>query len=277
MPGSKQAWPNRAACWSPAMPLMGMPAGTGRPSAVTPNRPLGGPDLGQARRRARRRGRSSSSDHAAVADVVEQRAAGVRRLGGVHRAAGEVPEQPGVDGAEGQVGVGLARRPSAEQPLELGGREVRVEHEAGAVADQVAGGRHRVSSSQRSAVRRSCQTMARWRGSPVRRSQTTMVSRWSVMPMAATGSSSVATSSASVAVTAAQISAASCSTQPGPGEVLGELPVGRSPGSCPTGSMAKAADPGGAGVDGEDDCHGRSNLLFCRVWPHEGGDADRRR
>ena len=36
-----------------------------------------------------------------------------------------------------------------------------------------------------SAVRRSCQTMARWIGLPVRRSQTTQVSRWLVMPMAA--------------------------------------------------------------------------------------------
>ena len=37
-----------------------------------------------------------------------------------------------------------------------------------------------------SAVRRSCQTIARWIGSPVARSQTTTVSRWLVMPIAAT-------------------------------------------------------------------------------------------
>ena len=35
------------------------------------------------------------------------------------------------------------------------------------------------------AVRRSCQTMALWIGWPVLRSQTTVVSRWLVMPMAA--------------------------------------------------------------------------------------------
>ncbi len=44
----------------------------------------------------------------------------------------------------------------------------------------------RRSSSQRGAVRRSCQTMAGWTGLRVPRSQTTVVSRWLVMPTAAT-------------------------------------------------------------------------------------------
>ena len=39
------------------------------------------------------------------------------------------------------------------------------------------------SSSQRSAVRRSCQTSARWTGSPVFGSQATTVSRWFVIPI----------------------------------------------------------------------------------------------
>jgi len=52
-------------------------------------------------------------------------------------------------------------------------------------------------------------------GAPVFLSHTTTVSRWSVMPMAATGSSICAISSASVVSTADQISLASCSTQPG--------------------------------------------------------------
>ncbi len=42
------------------------------------------------------------------------------------------------------------------------------------------------SSAHRAAVRRSCQTMARCRGRPVERSKATRVSRWLVMPMAAT-------------------------------------------------------------------------------------------
>jgi hypothetical protein len=41
------------------------------------------------------------------------------------------------------------------------------------------------SAAQVSAVRRSCQTMALWIGSPVLRSQISVVSRWLVMPMAA--------------------------------------------------------------------------------------------
>ena len=42
------------------------------------------------------------------------------------------------------------------------------------------------SSSQSAAVRRSCQTMALAIGWPVARSHSTVVSRWFVMPMAAT-------------------------------------------------------------------------------------------
>src|SRR6266852_4072761 len=43
-----------------------------------------------------------------------------------------------------------------------------------------------LSSAQRAAVRRSCQTMARAMGRPVLRSHTSVVSRWLVMPIAAT-------------------------------------------------------------------------------------------
>ena len=80
------------------------------------------------------------------------------------------------------------------------------------------------SSSQRAAVRRSCHTMARCRGRPVRRSHTTTVSRWSVMPMPTTvspSSSSAATTSPRVSCTARQISSGSCSTQPGRGKCCG--------------------------------------------------------
>jgi hypothetical protein len=56
--------------------------------------------------------------------------------------------------------------PSLMQPLDLRAGEVRVEHEAGALADERLVPASR-SSSQRAAVRRSCQTIARWSGSPV--------------------------------------------------------------------------------------------------------------
>ena len=73
------------------------------------------------------------------------------------------------------------------------------------------------SMSQRAAVRRSCQTIARWSGSPVRRLKATTVSRWLVMPIAAIGSLICAHTDCMVARTACQISSASCSTQPGCG------------------------------------------------------------
>src|SRR5215204_72508 len=78
-----------------------------------------------------------------------------------------------------------------------------------------------LSSSQRRAVRRSCQTIARCSGSPLSRSQATTVSRWFVIPMPASERPSIpAESSASLATerVTSQISLASCSTQPGRGK-----------------------------------------------------------
>ena len=71
-----------------------------------------------------------------------------------------------------------------EHPRPLGSREVRVEHEPGPLAyerEEPAS----ASSTHRGAVRRSCQTMARWHGRPVERSHATAVSRWLAMPMVA--------------------------------------------------------------------------------------------
>ena len=39
VPGSKHAWPNSAACWSPAMPAIGTPRGSQPRSAVSPHGP----------------------------------------------------------------------------------------------------------------------------------------------------------------------------------------------------------------------------------------------
>ena len=76
------------------------------------------------------------------------------------------------------------------------------------------------SRSHSGAVRRSCQTMARASGRPVARSQISVVSRWLVMPMAATSAAvAAALRSASRATSSwlCQSSPASCSTQPGRG------------------------------------------------------------
>ena len=79
----------------------------------------------------------------------------------------------------------------------------------------------RRSSSQAPAVRRSCQTMALLIGSPVPRSQMTVVSRWLVMPTAAIRLPSIRAARSASSATAtwvAQISRASCSTHPGRGK-----------------------------------------------------------
>ena len=54
-------------------------------------------------------------------------------------------------------------------------------------------------------------------GRPLSRSQSTTVSRWFVMPIAAGGAPAAATASRAAARTVARISSASCSTSPGAG------------------------------------------------------------
>ena len=96
--------------------------------------------------------------------------------------AGELEGEPGVDRAEDARRRAPARR-RFEQPLDLRAEKygsstspVRSRTSASWPASR--------SSSQRAAVRRSCQTSAWWSGSPCRGSHTTTVSRWLVMPIA---------------------------------------------------------------------------------------------
>ena len=74
-----------------------------------------------------------------AADVVEQGAAGVGRVGRVDRAAGQPPQQERIDRAEGEFAA-LGARPCAgdivEQPGDLGRREIRVEQQSRARCDQ---------------------------------------------------------------------------------------------------------------------------------------------
>ncbi len=77
------------------------------------------------------------------------------------------------------------------------------------------------NSSQRSAVRRSCHTIARCSGSPVDGSQTHTVSRWLAIPTATSSPARTSASSSASPATAwvtCHISFASCSTQPGFGK-----------------------------------------------------------
>ncbi len=78
------------------------------------------------------------------------------------------------------------------------------------------------SSSHCGAVRRSCQTIALWIGSPLWRSQTMVVSRWLVMPTAISSSSGTPLERSASRATSRwvlKISFASCSTQPGCGKI----------------------------------------------------------
>ena len=107
----------------------------------------------------------------------------------VRLAAGEMPEQIRVDRAEGELArfCGLARvRHIVEQPRDLGRREIRIEQQAGARRSRASRGPRARASRRHRAVRRSCQTIALWIGLPVARSQMIVVSRWLVMPIAAT-------------------------------------------------------------------------------------------
>ena len=120
----------------------------------------------------------SSSSHAPLADVEQQRA---RRVGVVgHVLAGELEDQPRVDRAE----QGVARRPRPSSAASgTWCRRSRRRARARCARGTSARGPASRSSSQRPAVRRSCQTIARCSGSPLSRSQATAVSRWLVMPM----------------------------------------------------------------------------------------------
>ena len=102
-----------------------------------PEAPATGSDLGETRAWYAEE-RAQLVGPAVRVDVVQERAAGVRRVGRVHAAvgpAGEAPEDPAVDGAEREVRSAVDAA-LGEQPLQLGGGEVGVEDEPGPLADE---------------------------------------------------------------------------------------------------------------------------------------------
>src|SRR2546430_4451051 len=73
-------------------------------------------------------------------DVEDERSRRVRDVGRVRAAAGELPDGPGVDRAADELaGLGTLLRTSdlIEDPTDLGPGEVRVDHQAGALAHQL--------------------------------------------------------------------------------------------------------------------------------------------
>ena len=75
----------------------------------------------------------------ALGDIVEQRARGIGGIGGMHPAAGQPPQQEGVDGAEGEMAVPGERARAldvVEQPGDLGGGEIGIEQQPGLGRDR---------------------------------------------------------------------------------------------------------------------------------------------
>ena len=163
MPGSKQACPKSAACWSPRTPETGTPsstadAGPRSASAAAPKRPADGRTSGRVCTGTPKRSHSSGGPGQGRR-IEQQGAAGVGRVGGVgaaRRPAGEVPQDPGVDGAEGEARVAgrQGELAGAQQPGRLGGAEVRVEDEPRRLAHegQVAGAGQLGAQGRRAAV-----------------------------------------------------------------------------------------------------------------------------
>ena len=146
-----------------------------------------------APRPARRRASSSSSSQREPVDVEQQRPARVRDVRRVDRArrggpAGQPPEQERVDRAERELaalGTGASAGHGVEDVRDLRAAEVRVQGQARSAPGRAARGRPRAGAAQAGAVIRLCQTIASAIGSPVARSQTIVVSRWFVIPIAA--------------------------------------------------------------------------------------------
>ena len=112
-----------------------------------------------------------------------------------------------------------ARAPATWSRIQrdLGGGKIGVEDQAGVRLETTSPTPRSSSSLQNAAVRRSCHTMAGWMGLPVARSHTMTVSRWLVMPMAATSrgrAPALPRASTAQLIWLVRISMGSCSTQP---------------------------------------------------------------
>ena len=154
-PGRVQSCPKRAACWSPRIPATGI-AGAEDARIRVGDMASARHDLGQ------HRGRHAQSAAellvpAPAADVHEHRARGVADVGDVPSAARQLPDEPGVDRAGGEMARGrLLPRPGnvVEQPSQLRARKVRVEQKPGLAADRAleAGPAHPLHQARGAAI-----------------------------------------------------------------------------------------------------------------------------
>ena len=275
MPGSKQAWPKRAACWSPAMPLMGAPeAGSRCPEQRrTPGRiahrraaPREGPPAGTPKRS------HSSSDHRRTTMSKSRvREALVASVANTPPSAPPVrfhsTQESTVPRAETAV---RSRQPALVAAATASWWPRSRGRGPGRSAPGPAGGGRPRSSARR---RPRCGGPARrWpgaRGSPVRRSQATTVSRWLVMPMARATRLPVGQPSGHLGqgrphrvpdLVGVVLDPAR------PGEVLGELAVGHVDDPSPL-VHHQRPHPGGPGVDGDGDGRAGGHRRDCSDAP----------
>ncbi len=158
------------------------------------------------------------------ARVAEQRARGGRRIGERRAAAGEPLDQPRVERAGAQVaGAGERARVGhlVEEPAQLGRREVRIERQPGLVAD--ARGERRIGGEPlderlRAGVLPDERVVERPAGAPVPgQDGLALVGERDASPRRAPPAPS--STSPTARSTRRRISSASCSTQPGRGQI----------------------------------------------------------
>ena len=128
--GREAGLPDGAACWSPAMPRIGMgprTLGVGCAEVAARVEHLGQHGAWDAKQSQK------VVVPAAFVDVEQQGSRGIGGIGRVAPAAGQPPQQPTVDGAEGKLARfsgGSGARHLVEQPGQLGGREIGIEEQA---------------------------------------------------------------------------------------------------------------------------------------------------
>lgn len=223
-PSEKQVWPKRAACWSPSADATGTPAR--RPSLAVPYTSA-----------EERISGSTAAGMSMDARILSSHAMVCRFIRSVREAlvtsvTWTPPSVPPVRFQMTQESMvpkrmsprsARSRRPSTLSSSQRTLGPAKYEASGSPVSRRKRSWPTlRPSSLQSASVRVSCQTMALWTGSPVFLSQSSVVSRWLVMPIAFTSAAvipALTTEPATTSWTFSQISVALCSTQPGFGKI----------------------------------------------------------
>ena len=190
-PGAKQTWPTMAACWSPRSPA----TGTSPPNGpFVAGRAVGRPGPTTSRISGSiARGTPKNAEQLVVPverlEVHQHRAAGVGDVGDVQAAvgtAGQVPDQPACPSCRRarRPASASARTPSTFSRIQWSLPPEKYVRRRQAGALRGSGRRARRGRARRRSRRCGCPARRSRCGSgwPVRRSHTTVVSRWLVMP-----------------------------------------------------------------------------------------------